>query len=690
MVYPRPLIDSRVVVVDWGKGFAILVMVLLHLLSSVVPPSGDDIGAIINGVLQLMNGLFFFFSGFGNFFSVKKMLLKEQQGRTSAAWKAVVLRGFWMIIISIVFLALFHGFLRAAIFAGFRASFDAGEHWADEWRSHVFSPEVVPFIGFSVMLCGLLSISIDGRATKHGWSLRRRMWTYVGAASSIHVVSILLRALLDRATCGESCVGDTCRAAYNQTDLALVNVPWPQRCYTTTRKRGDFQGDGEWDPCASVGADEPVFNVSLSNGYTPNFEHDAKQRCERFVREWQGSLDGASFAHLSNAARGLRWCPTSLARDGLSPSPGDAASPLLEQCLLIPWWAPPHQQGGMRGDTDTVWARTNGWQHLVHFLLWPWLGRYGFFAYGATTLIGQAAAAYVSDQEGGWTPTLFRRMYLLGLLLLTVGAYPALGLFFLSTPDNNEGTQMASTPVRFFIGGLEVLVFTGFAHSIEGRPRSGCRDCCGSACGGCPSGCCGTSAFSQSWFYKVCRLFGMVSFTVYTLHLLVMDIVTATLNAVGGFNAPWCFRGLYPHDANATRTCEANDGRVDSALVLLYIAVNFAVWVGLLSLWKRCGFVGSLEWLTQAVLARARGGGAAKSNAINAFSDVRLQLGDHTSVVEVSCADVCCPCCFGHRRATRGAPMVESPKVVTHSTPAAGSSAVSSAARDDHTTLAGE
>ena len=73
--YPRP--TGRVVVVDWWKGFSIILMLVAHYFGIGVESIGGSIGGgllIPVGIINLCNGLFFFLSSFGNYVSVRKLL----------------------------------------------------------------------------------------------------------------------------------------------------------------------------------------------------------------------------------------------------------------------------------------------------------------------------------------------------------------------------------------------------------------------------------------------------------------------------------------------------------------------------------------------------------------------------------------------------------------------------------------
>lgn len=633
---PRPLVGSRIVAVDFGKGMAIIVMIIAHHLSratsSVKAGNSNSIGGIINGVLQLMNGVFFMMAGIATYASMRKRL-NEPNGANNIR-KLIVMRGFLLIGLTITVTTFFMYLAEDVFFQEFRKT-DLAQHSADLFRGAVWEPEVVAYIAFSTTVCGLIVLSIEQRS----WSLRRKLYIIASMWVGIHVLSLLLRLLMDTATCGSSCIGDYCRTMYTAAQVAGVPASFPTACHTTYAKHADFSDNDAWTPCDGITAATPITSNATLSGWTPNLQHNARERCEDFVSTVSRGRNGVSFVHLSERARGMRWCPSNVSRDTLQPNAADLAVPMLEQCELIPWWAPPHQSSGRRVTTDSVWARTNDGQKFVNWLLWPWLGRYGFFSYGATTLIGYGIGITVFDETAGWTPRLFNFLYLLGLGMLIVGVYPALHLFL---SGSVEGLEQASVPIRLFIGGLEVLAAAGLGHVMEGRPTSGCGACCRCCSCACCVGCCAANTTVKTGMFKTVRRFGMISWSIYTLHYFTIDIVNVTINAMGGFQAPWCAMWAWPRDGiNATETpnaCAASgSNKTNDALQLLYVVVHLLLWLAIVPLWHRCGFVGSLEWMTGTLTTKVH---STPSDVLVKMSDVRFVDIDETA--EVSCEDACC------------------------------------------------
>jgi hypothetical protein len=86
--YPRP--TGRVVVVDWWKGFSIIIMLVAHYFNIGVESVGGSIGGgplIPVGIINLCNGLFFFLSSFGNYISVHKLLSRGMSIKNVAGEK---------------------------------------------------------------------------------------------------------------------------------------------------------------------------------------------------------------------------------------------------------------------------------------------------------------------------------------------------------------------------------------------------------------------------------------------------------------------------------------------------------------------------------------------------------------------------------------------------------------------------
>ena len=158
------------------------------------------------------------------------------------------------------------------------------------------------------------------------------------------------------------------------------------------------------------------------------------------------------------------------------------------------------------------------------------------------------------------------------------------------------------------------------------------------------------------------RRFGMVSLTVYALHYFTIDALTAAINAMGGFQAPFCARGMWPKSGvNVTEdpgSCLATQQRglpiTNDGVSLIYIIVHIALWMLVLPLWQRVNFVGSIEWVFQAaVLSPVRG---SKSDTLLKLSDVRFEAGTaEEPTQEVSCSDACGLCC-GKRKAPHSRP----------------------------------
>ena len=61
------------------------------------------------------------------------------------------------------------------------------------------------------------------------------------------------------------------------------------------------------------------------------------------------------------------------------------------------------------------------------------------------------------------------------------------------------------------------------------------------------------------------------------------------------------------------------------------------MWLAIVPLWHRCGFVGSLEWLIGKLTTKVH---STPSDVLSKMSDVRFVDIDETA--EVSCEDACC------------------------------------------------
>ena len=264
-----------------------------------------------------------------------------------------------------------------------------------------------------------------------------------------------------------------------------------------------------------------------------------------------------------------------------------------------------------REGVDAGEGRLSAGQRFFDFLLWPWLGRYGWFAYGAASLAGAGVAVYVFDPEGGWTPTLFTWLYRIGFSGFLLGAGPVFALFILDA-SSIESAQMASTWVRLFIGSLEIIVFTLITQVIEGRPEAGCRALCGPrTCRCCIMGFWGSDQFKKHWFRRLCMRFSSVSLTVYIVQEFHFNLTSAILNALGGFAPPFCNQGIYP-DYSACHVAAHTGDKITmnvGTAIILYPVCNLLFWFALLYGWERVNYVGSFEWMIGKLITLAKGGG---------------------------------------------------------------------------------
>jgi hypothetical protein len=655
MHYPRP--KGRVVVVDWWKGFSIFLMLFAHYFGRGITLFGASIdgGVFIPiGIVQLCNGLFFLLSSFGNYISVKKLIDRNKSLTTVSL--IIILRGAILISLSMFGCSIFNAWLQRAIFQEYYYQSTSNPlQLSTTIVDQLFDPTVVPYIGFNTALSSLILVIITAYTRKQpklhqtGANNQKKtanispssaiaaeptsdliedannMYTklrYTGWISiTILILNIPLRIVLDRAT---YTVGFDCQTVYNTTQVInMVPANFPDKCYTTHSPKLDFSDNKIFQPCANVtSATRNPLNKTWPTlkGFTTTL-HDSYERCLAFTTIHKSKLATTAIAHTNDAERGYRWCPTNVSRDALLPNEDDLQNPKLEMCTLIPWWGPPRGVEGM--GTIRSWSRLTDAQRAYNFFTWPWLGRYGYFAYGANSLLGLSIGIYVCNKKnGGWTPELFTALYKISFFGILLGMGPALALFVIDA-SGNETAQMASTWMRLLFGGIELMAFTISANVMEGRPNSGCVHCCGArseagsgnskrqpccrSCSCCMYGCLGASQFANHWFYRMSRRYGAISLTLYIIQDFIFDLTSITMNSIGGYMTPFCFFPMYSDNSQCGQTYLKGHPTSDVMTISLYVAINLLFFTIFIWLWEKIHFSLSFEWFIQKVLTIARG-----------------------------------------------------------------------------------
>ena len=666
--YPRP--RGRVVVVDWWKGFSIFLMLFAHYLTYGVEVMGGSIGSgpgILVGVVQLCNGLFFFLSAFGNYISIKKML--DCNVPLNRVALVIIVRGSVLIGLSMLTHSFFRRWLSQALYVHYS---EPTNNFGYELLTNLFDPFVVPYIGFNTAVsslvlvilvakvrhdeAGAVSSTASGNSTNKMWTLTNKLKFIGSIAALVLLANILFRVLLDRVT---HPIGLECQTIYNKTQVLSAPSRFPDKCYVTHSASLDFSDNTEWKPCFNVtdvsSNPQNVTTWPLLPGFTST-HHGSHERCQDFMKHFKTSLPGVALAHLSDAQRGYRWCPTNVQRDALVPTDEEIANPKLEVCTLTPWWGPAIGVNGMQ--TMVTWHRLTAAQRAYNFFTWPWLGRYGFFAYGANALLGMAVAMYVCDESGGWTPELFENLYKLAFVMIVTGMGPALALFVLEA-GGNETAQMASTWIRLLFGGIELMAFTIFAHVMEGRPTSGCVSCCGKkstccckSCSCCAFGAFGAPQFKDHWFYRMCRRYGAISLTIYIIQHFVFDTTSIVINAMASYVPPFCYKPMYPKDSACGIARTQGSLTTNYGVIFLYVVLNLLFFSTFIWVWQQIHFVGSFEWMIQKILTIARG---SKSTSITLNFNNKNRGGDCTcrGVGSQECCNLslfCCGACNRRRK----------------------------------------
>ena len=314
-------------------------------------------------------------------------------------------------------------------------------------------------------------------------------------------------------------------------------------------------------------------------------------------------------------------------------------------------YAPPHGGGGSIG--GEIADRTTALQKFVQLLMWPLIGTYGFFCYGAESIAGYLIAMHV--QRDGWTKELFQAIFGVAFICMVV-AGPADWWLFLQ--DGNESVQQASPINRAYIIATELVAFGIICGVIEGRRNNGFYGCC-SPCACCgEKGCCGLTTdakykgaggaeqFKQTVVYRFYKRFGMISFTIYHTEGCIRNLTSFILGSLGGRAPPFCVGG-YPEDSECFRAAhECDSPRTNETCAkcaageqlrpgynpgvtsnvfggCLYVGFVIAFWGVTLWLWEKKGYAGSFEWGMQQILSATRG---AKSGEIHVVRLLRVRF----------------------------------------------------------------
>ena len=194
-------------------------------------------------------------------------------------------------------------------------------------------------------------------------------------------------------------------------------------------------------------------------------------------------------------------------------------------------------------------------QYALAWLLGPLCQEFGIFPYLGYGLLGAVTGIALARQEP--LPQIRRRNRKFALILL------AAGVIGIVAADRH--TALGERIIGACISYLELAVFlflTGWAIKFwdEGEEARVAR---------------------RQQRFTAARRFGMVAFTVYLCEPLLAALIKLGLNAA--FGTAWTGNLL---------------------LVLAFGFLCLAVWWGLLALWGRWRYAGSLEWLSAAVLRK--------------------------------------------------------------------------------------
>ena len=367
---------GRVTAVDWFKGFCIGSMCMLHYATTVLNCFKLSIHSttlrpfpLLDGFLQLHNGAFFMLSAFGNWFSIRRGMDRAEakspgNPNYSPVIKTILVRG--ALIMGLGMFATFvfnHGIFDTLLGYGGGAGIPDGK-WGEQlshsfsssWKGALLSPMVTPYIGFAVMIGGLVAFHVERRCGPD--SSHHKTKTMVGAWFAVFLVGFCFRNFLDRATSpGVGCSqGVGCRS-WNQTELDAAGIKMPEKCFITRVRNLDFSDVPEWDGpsahgpnnigCPSPG-DLPCPHGSMdasgewidSSG-TESFRRAIAVGC---LRNYPNRVSDVSFAHMTDLQRGYQCCSTAHPNDASIPTPEDLSNPKLECCQLTPWYLTPRNK----------------------------------------------------------------------------------------------------------------------------------------------------------------------------------------------------------------------------------------------------------------------------------------------------------------------------------------------------------
>ena len=390
---------GRVTAVDWFKGFAIASMCMLHYATQVLGAFNADIHSrdisvipMLDGFLQLHNGAFFLLSAFGNWFSIRRgMDRAEAKSPGSPDYgpvvKTILVRG--ALIMGLGMFATFaldHDLFDNLIRVGGGGRGIEPGQWGQAIKDSFFgsarngllSPAVTPYIGFTVMVGGLIAFKVEKH---HGPAAsRQKTKTMAQAWISIFIVGFFFRKLMDHATCNDwsPCVGGNSCVSWNQTELDAAHIKMPidadgnHMCFTTHAPNLDFSDVPDWAGPNPVGPNNISCPHSVSTddlvcphggiidgewvdeGPAQSFVRGVQARC---LRGYPHSVSDVSFAHMTDLDRGWQCCSTAALQRG-STTAEELSNPRLECCQMTPWYGPPHGSGGSMGD-GAIYYRTN-------------------------------------------------------------------------------------------------------------------------------------------------------------------------------------------------------------------------------------------------------------------------------------------------------------------------------------------
>ena len=627
----------RLVSLDTLRGISISAVLVLHCLQYTI--NEDVLEQNIQYSLPLyyvggMSGLFFLISGLGNALALSHRF-KTSPNKTPnkrRAQRQACCRGLSLIVIGyvsqiFVFRIWEDNFLMHYNRGGLSTTMATSEQISWVFTDRFTRNFIIESIGFVQIITSLVTIEVlDCRSKKNCCSTHSSVtkWMMIIVAG-ILVLNPLLRLMLDSVTC---CVPERCSTYpsndgfYTLASPPEINIPQNGTCIDN------------YNPCNFKDTKE-TFNSSVSRATrispkdainTSTFEL-RNEACINIWNQYGGRRDPKISLHgipLGNVGR--RWC-------GIEVGVGtNNVTSAVNICKLKPSWG----RGTDFGPEELKVVGVGG--AIGISLLQLFFGRFGFFAYGAPSIVGAAIGLYMerperhvllkTQKDRAIEPVLPWKCIRQTLAFCFGSFFIGFIIFIWLLLNGAEDSAMqASTHIRLFCGGGEVAIVLLSLSLIDFNG-------------------------DLSWYYyvrdkcKCIRRCGLMTLTLWNLQWLNL-IAVIIFDEIGGKQKPWKSK------ANGERTYQGN-------VLIVFLFVSPLWW--LLSLfYEKIKFVGSLEWMMSKLIGSGSSKGGEKIIQVlniaeplydeeDAYFGRRAESGggrgdDVDIPIKTSCCQLCFCCC---------------------------------------------